>query len=130
VKHLNQANKVEPWETTLADLLNEREDDVPALDVKDILDAIHSHISLKECIYTVPIHCEAALASLALAAHNLPVADVKNHSLLAEVLQVMFFLCHSDAHQSDVMHRTWIKPSSQCQSDVAQFVGALGCAEA
>jgi hypothetical protein len=111
-KSEDNSKEMEPWETTLVDLLKEREDSCPVLDVQDVLG-----------VMCTAIHNEIALASLAVIFHELSATDIKSHPLLADILQVMSYLCDHDAHQSDAMHRTWTEPSLQCQSGAALFVG-------
>jgi len=121
-KSEDNSKEMEPWETTLVDLLKEREDSCPVLDVQDVLGVMCTTIH-KEHIYLGTVHYEIALASLAVIFHELSATDIKSHPLLADILQVMSYLCDHDAHQSDAMHRTWTEPSLQCQSGAALFVG-------
>jgi hypothetical protein len=115
------SNGVEPWETTLVDLLSESEGSEPRLDVQDILDVMRNTIHNKHK-YLGSVHCEMAVVSLAVFFGDLLVTDIKSHHLLVDILQVIFCLCDHDAHQSDVMHRTWTEPPLQCQSGAAQLV--------
>jgi hypothetical protein len=114
--------KAESWDTTLRKLLKEYEGTHHELNVEDVLGVIRAAVH-NEHEYIGVVHCEIALATLALLFQELLPADIKRHPLLADVLQVMSYLCDHDARQSDAMHRTWTKPLSQCQSGAAQSAG-------
>jgi len=114
--------EVESWDTTLKKLLKEYEGSRHELNVEDVLDVIRTAVH-KEHEYIGAVHCEIALATLAVLFQKLSAADIKRHPLLADVLQVMSYLCDHDARQSDAMHRTWTKPLSQYQSGAAQSAG-------
>jgi hypothetical protein len=93
VKHLDSegnSDEVESWETTLIDLLNEEDGSRHELNVEDVLGAIRT-AAHKEHKYIGTIHCEVAMATLAVLFHELPATDVKRHHVLADVLQVMSY---------------------------------------
>lgn len=114
--------EVEDWPTTLSKLLKEYEGTRYELNLEDVLEVIRTAVH-NEHTYIGVVHCEIALVTLGILSQTLSPADVKRYPLLAEVLQVMSYLCDHDARQSDAMHRTWTKPLSQCQSGAAQSAG-------
>ncbi|KIM81780.1 hypothetical protein PILCRDRAFT_489866 [Piloderma croceum F 1598] len=82
------SREVESWETTLTNLLKEYEGTRHELNVEDVLGVMRTAVH-KEHIYIGAIHCEIALATLAVLFQKLPVADTKRHPILADVLQNM-----------------------------------------
>ena len=93
VKHPNSegnSNEVELWETTLIDLLEEEDGSHHKLNVEDVLGAICTTVHM-EHLYIGTIHCEMAMATLAVFFQELAGTDVKRHHVLVDVLQVMSY---------------------------------------
>jgi len=93
VKHPeSEGNSIdeEGWVTTLKTLLKEYEGSHHELNMEDVLDVMCTAVH-KEHIYTGVVHCEIALATLAVLFQKVSEADIKRHPLLAGVLQVMSY---------------------------------------
>jgi hypothetical protein len=115
VRHPNGPREVEPWQDTVKDLF--RQTPPKLCSVEEVIDVVirianqpetsgqhhvfkkwKNIVNGKNTTAKPPIHCEAALASLAKGSHDLPIQQFGNNVGLMALLQVTFSLCDQCAH--------------------------------
>jgi hypothetical protein len=99
------ARPMEPWQNTVENLISQNLNPTRSYSASDVVEVIAAHIARppqpgqhpvfkkwnKGYKFIAPIHCEAALASLAKYAHDVSIQHhMQDHTCVAECLQVSF----------------------------------------